>query len=756
MLFRKMLRDMKLNKAQFISIFLMSFLGVFIYSGVSSEWNGLQRTSRNYYEETNVADAWVYSNGFSEEEVNAVTAIEGVTGAERRLTLKSIADFDNSPTVTLHFVEENKISACKLMEGEEFSPEKDGVWIDSRFADNKGLKVGDLITFNVNGLEIEKKIAGTVMSPEYVYTPGDDVVPNHASYGFGYLSYQTLPKELPNIYSDLLITTDREVDSNLEEAIDKALGGKSSVIITRMNLRSYMQFEEEVKEHKAMGKIFPIAFLAVAMLTILTTMARLVNNQRTQIGILKAMGFRKRYILFHYVSYGLWISLTGALLGAFTGPLILPYLFFGPMQMMYTLPEWKSAVPFSVVFMTAFSVISCTSITYFTCRNVLKDTPSQSLRPKAPKVVKHSYFDRLKLWGRLDFHTQWNLRDVFRCKVRSTMAIVGVLGCSSLLVCAFGMRDSLKDTATWNFEEINKFETKLELDSDISKEQVQDMLKTVQGEAILEGAVEIKANGLKKSGELLVTEETALIQFMDKNRNPIDIPKDRISISYKMAKLLKVKVGDEISWHIVGNEKWITSQVGAIYRTPFTQGIAMEKVCLEEYGFTFQPTAVITSKAITRKITGASQIRSREMLLEGYKTMTEAMDIMVYVLMIAAVILAVVVIYNLGVLSFTERQRELSTLKVIGFKSRKLRDLLLTQNIWLTIVGILPGIPIGIWILSYIFSFMGNVFDFMIVISVPSYLYSIVGTFFISVLVNRLFSKRVKQLDMVSSLKGVE
>ncbi|HWT75234.1 MAG TPA: FtsX-like permease family protein [Mobilitalea sp.] len=762
MLFRKMLRDMWRNKTQFISIFLMTVIGIFIYSGVSSEYTGLQDTANDFYEETNLADAWVYSSGFTKEAADAVRAVEGVTGVERRLTISSVGNFDNNPTIKLHFAENNLISTGKLMEGEAFTIEKDGIWLDTEFAKVKKLKVGDSITVTFLGLTLEKEIKGLIMSPEYVYSEGEnDIIPVPGTYGYAYLSYLALPKEIPMVYTDLLVTTEKPVDLKLENAIDQALDGKYSVFLARKNLRSYMQFSEEMKEHKAIGKIFPLLFLAVAMLTIVTTMARLVNNQRTQIGILKALGFKRRKILFHYISYGLWISLAGTVIGAVVGPLTLPYLFYGPMMTTYMLPEWRSAIPISLLYMAVLSVAGCTLATYFACRNVLKDTPSETLRPKAPKDIKHSFFDRLKLWEHLSFDIQWNLRDIFRCKGRSIMAIVGILGCSALLICAFGMRDTFDYIIKWNYEVLNRYETRLELKSDITSEQTDKLIEKYDGEAIQEGAVELKANGKKRSGELLVTDQASLIRFVDKDSNNLELPVNQISVSYKIAKLLGLKLGDTVSWHVFGDEKWNTSTIGAIYRTPFTQGITVSKGYFEQYGYHFTPTTIITKQEVSKDVKddaalGISKVQSKSMLVDGIKTVTEAMNVLVFVLMIAAVILAVVVIYNLGVLAFTERQRELSTLKVIGFKTGKLRSLLLKQNIWLTLVGIVPGIPIGLWILNYIFNFVGEVFDFMIIIYFSSYVYCIAGTLLISVLVNRLFSKRVRKIDMVSSLKGVE
>lgn len=414
-----------------------------------------------------------------------------------------------------------------------------------------------------------------------------------------------------------------------------------------------------------------------------------------------------------------------------------------------------------MIYMMLGTIAACTFTTYLTCRNVLKDTPAQSLRPKAPKDIKHSIIERRKLWKRLSFHSQWNLRDVVRCKGRSLMAIGGILGCSALLICAFGLQDTMDSIVDWNYNKLNQYQYSIELKNDASEEQINNLMNKIDGESIREIGVDLKVNNLRKSGELMVTDEVSLIQFVDEKRKRIKLPKDQISMSYKMSDNLGLEIGDEVSWHVPGQEIWHTSTIGAIYRTPFTQGITMTRDCYEDYGYSYLPTAIITNdeqvgEKISASDAGVSKLQSKDELKESYNTLASAMNTMTYTLMAAAVLLAVVVIYNLGVLSFTERQRELSTLKVMGFKTRDLRRLLLTQNIWLTSVGIIPGIPIGIWIISYIFQFMGEVLDFIIIINFSSYLYCIIGTLLVSVLVNRLFSKRVKNIDMVSSLKGVE
>ncbi|MDF2821170.1 MAG: transporter permease protein [Clostridiales bacterium] len=757
MLIRKMLRDMNVHKTQFISIFIMSILGVYIFAGVGSEWYGLRKTVNNYYKESNFSNVWIYGSDFTTEEVNTVTNVDGVTGIQRRLSLDSVVNLENSPVLTLHIVEEDKISKCILIEGEEFSVDKDGIWIDSLFAEARKIKVGDSISVTSNGISMEKRVMGTVMNPEYVYAANNnEMIPNHANFGFAYLSYKAFPLDIPISYNELLITTNNTNYLDMEEKIDKALNGRYSVFLSRNSMSSYMQFDSEIRQHKGMGEIFPIAFLAIAMLTILTTMARIVNNQRTQIGMLKAMGFKKRRIIFHYVSYGLWLSLAGSAIGAIAGPLTMPYLFYEAMQTTYTLPEWKPAISFSIVVMAVISVVVCSLATYLSCKNVLKDTPSQTLRPKEPKIMKQGILEKTKLWNLLGFNAQWNLRDIFRSKVRSIMAIIGVLGCTALLVCAFGMQDSFDDIINWNYKQINIYETQLNLSVEATTDQIQSIIDDYNGEAIMEGAIEIKANKIKKSGGLLVTDNVTLIRSVNANRNYIDLPEDGISISYKMAENLDVKVGDEITWHIYGDERWTTSTIAAIYRTPMAQGITMTKDTFNKLGYTFIPTSIISLEPVESEVAGVTSTWSIDKLTESYETMAEAMNILIYILIIGAIVLAVVVLYNLGILSFTERQRELATLKVIGFKTKKIRRLLLTQNMWLTAVGIVFGIPVGWWLIDYIFAFMGGTFDIMTVVSVTSLIYSIMGTFLLSLLVNRMFSGKLKRIDMVSSLKGAE
>ena len=364
--------------------------------------------------------------------------------------------------------------------------------------------------------------------------------------------------------------------------------------------------------------------------------------------------------------------------------------------------------------------------------------------------------ERTKLWEKFGFNTQWNIRDASRNRLRSLMAIVGVFGCTALVVCAFGMNDSMEGLKVWQYEKVNLYESRLTLSETATREQIDNIIAAVHGEAILEDSVEIRANGVKKAGTFLVTDNVTLIKPTGMKMEYVTLPTDGISITSKMAELLEVKRGDSIEWHIYGTEGWTTSKIAAVYREPVNQGITMTRQQFESLGMKFKPSAIISAETVTTNMDGVDSVLSTADSIAGWDTLTEAMYILVYVLILAATILSVVVLYNLGLLSFTEMEREMATLKVMGLKTRRLRGLLLTQNLWFSAIGFILGVPGGLWLIDVITSFSGEAFEFPIMLRFLTLLISFVFTFGLSVLVNLLFSRKIRRLNMVESLKALE
>lgn len=727
-----------------------------MFAGVGGESVGLEVNSNNFYEDTNLADGWIYSLNISDLFLDQVNCLGATTQMERQVVVDSVGDFDNDPDITLHFVENNTISKFFLVEGEELNiDDAGGVWLDKSFADAKGLKVKDNITFEFENYTIKKEIKGIGYSPEYVYHASSaSIIPDFNKIGFAYLSYKAFPTDTVP-YNVLNVKFDGDSKS-YGELLDYHMGGYYSSFVERSEHSSVSQFADEMDQHKMMGDIFPVVFILIAMLILLTTMRRIITHQRTQIGILKACGFKNSSIILHYLSYGFWLVLTGSILGLILGPMILPQLFYPSMSATYKLPSWNSAWSMSFLYVAALMIIMSLAVSYYSVKGISDEKPADTIRPKVPKVSSSGFIEKLGLWKHMSFNIRWNYRDAKRNKFRALMTIVGVMGCSALLVCAFGMYDGMNDLKEWEYTQINHYDSKLVIEEDTAQSQIDDIADKVNGDEIMEGAIEIESDSAKKSGSLLVLNETDLITPTDYDRNHVEIKDNEVSISEKMAKMLDVNVGDTVKWHIMGSDKWVDTKIDKIHADPISQGFIMSSDKLDDLDLNYTPTSVITSEHVTGDYDGVKATNSMKNMTSSWDELTESMWLLIYILIFFASLLAVVVLYNLGLLSFTEIEREIATLKVLGFKTGALRKLLLTQNLWFTAIGFVLGLPVGYYILAIMWESSGDSFYILPSISPVNFLITLVITFALSILVNLMFSRKIKRLDMVESLKGVE
>lgn len=751
-----MLRDIRKHKTQFLSIFLMAFLGVFVFAGVGGESVGLEVNSNTYYNDTNLADGWIYSANLDEKFLDEVYLLGPTTQMERQLVVDSVADFSNDPEITLHFVENNTISKFYLIEGEPLDVnDSDGVWLDKSFADAKNLNVGDNITFEFNGFNIEKEIKGLGYSPEYVYHASkSSVIPDFSKIGFAYMGYKAFPSEIVP-YNVLNVKFDGTPET-FGDLLSEKLDGKYNSFVEKSEHSSVSQFSEEMDQHQMMAGIFPVVFILIAMLILLTTMTRIIAHQRTQIGILKACGFKDKSIMFHYISYGFWLVLAGSVLGLIIGPMTLPKLFYPSMSSTYILPSWTPSWSMDFVYVALAMVIMSVLVSYYAVKSIFNEKPADTIRPKVPKVSSSGLIEKLGFFKHLSFNTRWNYRDAKRNKFRALMTIIGVIGCTALLVSAFGMYDGMNDLKEWEFNQINHYDSKLVIDDEASISEIDDVADEVDGDKIMEGAIEIESGSVKKSGSLLVLNHTDLVTPTDYDWNKIEIRDDEVSISQKMADMLGVNVGDTIKWHIMGSDKWIKTKIDKIHADPTSQGLIMSTDKLEDLDLNYTPTSIVTAQHVDKNYSAIKTANSMKDMTSSWDELTEAMWLLIYILIFFASLLAVVVLYNLGLLSFTEIEREIATLKVLGFKTGALRKLLLTQNLWFTTIGLLLGVPVGYYILKIMWESSGDSFYILPSVTLTNFAITAIITFALSIFVNLMFSRKIKKLDMVESLKSGE
>lgn len=765
MLRRKLWRDLWQNRTQFLSIFLMAFLGMMVFAGIDAESNGLEVSYTRYFEQTRTADYWVIGNNFTERDADTLKSLPEVETVDRKLVLDGKCKLPTGEELDMefNFMETMTCSYPYVVEGEPFNASSTGIWLEQNFANARGYKVGDTINLSYEGVSFQEEVKGIIMHPEYVYysLDSDSMMPTYGNYGFGFLSQSEFPLQDQLVYNYLVIKTYETPENSLQfkEYLKNTLNLDEVTVIDRRQNLGIDTVVNEKEQHETFGIMFTAIFMLIAVMGIVTTMTRMTSNQRTQIGTLKALGFSKGKITWHYVSYGIVISLLGGVLGSLLGRLLIPQLFLGSMTAYFILPAWYQQLSWKSLVANALSVLVCSSVNFLSCRKELKDMPAVTLRPASPKNLKHSLLEKSKFWLSMNFSTQWNIRDVLRNKSRSLMGILGVAGCAMLLLGAFGSYDCCIGLVDWQYTRLVTGQNKVNFSLNTSDLEKRQMAQTYKGQLLQEGSCEFRVGDTVKTGTITVTEEGNYLHYENTKQEEIKLPKDGIAMTSKMADLLGVQVGDTFEWHIVGEKNWETGQVAALYQAATGQGITMDKAVYEDFHYDFHPTSFYTNMSIPSYIKDGDVVAgviSIEQARSDLAKNMEMMYIMVGVLIVAAVLLGLVVLYNMGVLSFMEKTREVATLKVLGFSTKRIRKILQQQNIWITVIGIVIGLWLGYRLLVVMMGTMSDDMDMPVTVNLLSYLYAIVGTGLVSLSVNRMLSGRVKTICMVDALKGVE
>ena len=427
------------------------------------------------------------------------------------------------------------------------------------------------------------------------------------------------------------------------------------------------------------------------------------------------------------------------------------------MKRMYSLPEWNSDTAPFFWLAAAACAVACTMATYFSVRKILAETPAQSLRPKTSDRANIVNDGSNKLWRKLSFTAQWNLRDVFRSRVRSVMGMIGAVSSMALLITAFSLQDTFDDMMQWMFKDIQHYNTQIILTRDADLASAEALAIELDGQLQMRGNADMVVHSNVKTVSVTIIEDTTLYGITDENHRSISLHDGEIAVSRKLASSLGLEPGDVFKWQLSDGSDWITSNADILYVSPMGQGLVMTRKTLELSGLEFRPSSIVSPDKIEpfeNKIAAAVHGLSD---LEGswYDSM-ESLTRITFILMAAAIILSMVVLFNLGLLSFTEKEREFATLKVLGFNYGALRQLLFVQNLWFSIIGILLGIPLGNWLNGQVVTMLSENFDLLPTYTPISLTICAVLVMVISSGTNLTFSKRLRTLDMVTALKSVD
>ena len=412
MLLKKLFRTLWQYKAQFISMVIMVALGIGVFLGFNVEWYSLEVNTKEIYDATGFADYRIYSDkGFGPEDLEAVKAIAGVDDATRFLSL-NVAVKDDTDTLALTVSENIDVSGVLVTEGAPYSAEDpDGFWLSDSYAAANGIRLGDPLTLTYQTVTVAGTVKGLVKASEYLICLPDStqMMPDYSSYGFVYISPVMLDNAIPALYKTFIGSLYHQINVKsamdkpaFVEAADKALG-TTRLILSKDETVSWAEAQGEVNEGKTMASILPVLFLAIAILTMVTTMHRICASEKTQIGTFKALGFKDRRILVHYSAYALIIGLLGTILGIAIG-YGLGWFIMNPDGAMATyidMPSWTLHAPrFTWYVLIAINAF-LTFIGFLSVRKMLQGTAADALRPYSPKRMKHLRFEETKRYHRV-------------------------------------------------------------------------------------------------------------------------------------------------------------------------------------------------------------------------------------------------------------------------------------------------------------------------------------------------------------------
>ena len=763
MLRRKMFRDIRKNLSQFITIFLMIMIGIMAYSGIEAYMDGMKKTSDKFYTENNLQDLNLLGENFTKEDLDLIKSIDNVKDAERKLSITALTDKDK--TLLLNIIETNNISKFYVIEGETFNPEKSGIYLDEFYAKENNIKVGDTITVKYENINLKEKVLALINVPDHLYDVRDEseLYPDRKEFGFAYMSYKEIEDKLPFIiYPTVMVDIDNKEkqDDTKLEIEDKVKRAKA--IINIEDTSSYGAYQGEIDEGKTYVGVFSGIFLFIAMLSVITTMTRVVKNQRVQIGTLKALGFSNHKILMHYIGYGFYISILASIVGLILGYFVIGNVFINLEMSFFEIPNGAPSMNTTSYLVSILVILVVSIITYITGRSILKENPAETLRNKIPNIKGNALnITKKGFFKKLSFSSKWNLRDIIRNKMRTFMGLAGVVGCATLLVCALGMLDSMNYFVKLQFEDIYNFDYKLNLNENISEEDLNSLIDKYGFNTSKTLGIEIKdKDGKRESNNIFVTDASNYVRFID-NKNKIkNKPSDNgIYVTYKLAKNKGYKKGDKISWHIYGDDTYYTSAIIGFNKDPQNQNISMTRNYLESLGISYKADALYTNSDLSnvKDISGVDTVQDKEALKDGMKGMLSMMKTMLVLIIGIAVLLGSIIIYNLGILSYTEKQYQFSTLKVLGFKDKQIENIFIKQNNWIAIISIIFGLPLGFYLTDWLFkTAIEEHYDFGAYITTKTYVIAAIGTFIVSLIVSKFLARKIKKIDMVTSLKGNE
>lgn len=815
-LLKHIFMKIKDNYKRFLSLICMAFLGVGFYAGIQSSSPDMLKTLDNFYDENNVYDISVISNvGLTEDDLLKLSKIKNVELAINIQEKDTYLEIEENNYVVKLIEYNSQMNNVYIKEG-RLPKNNNEVSVDNALLENNNLKLGDSIT--IDGKKYS--IVGNVISPLYFSAerPNSNLGSGKVDYyiyvynGFldleaysniyitvkGAKKYLTnsdsYKKLINNVKKDIDLIKDKQQDIRYDElysdiietsemygiSIDESNFIKPKwYIYDRLDNTSYKELINASDNLKKIGNIFPIIFFAISVLVSLISMMRMIEEDRVENGTLKSLGYNSFHITLKYVIYSLLATTIGSSVGAIFGSYMIPSVIWNIYKKIFFIPKFIYLLKSDYNALGLWICILCicgTSV--IVCIKNLREVPANLMRPKPPKSGKKILLERINfIWKKLKFSDKITIRNIFRYKSRVITTVLGIAGCTSLILAGFGLKDSIKDVTDFQFNNIIKYDKLLMTNESINQIDIE---KELLNDDKVENFTNVNTQNIKvlfndeEQEVTMITPDdfnsiSKSISLIDlKTNNVIDnISDNSCIISEKTAKLLDIDVGDKISLLDNDNNKY-DIKVSYIIKNYINQYLYINKNTYNNLFNNYKINSILislkdkdkNSKEFDKKYISngyALTIVDNDDMKNSMNDMLSSIDSIVAILIIAAASLAFVVLYNLSNINISERKREIATLKVLGFYPSEVDKYINRETVLLTILGIGIGLLFGSYLSHFIISTCEP--DYIMFdrhVYTLSYFYSLFITVIFTIIVTIVTHFNLKKINMVTSLKNVE
>ncbi|TWH56876.1 putative ABC transport system permease protein [Desulfitobacterium sp. LBE] len=769
MLQKKVLRDTKENRWSFLAIVCICSLGIALFSGINMYVTTVETAVSDAYKQANLADYWIYKGEISPSHLADLRSLGEVQEVQRRKVTDITLPGTSGAVLHLHALDETAtINVPELLEGSGLDgSEANVLLLDSRFAEAHGLSVGDRITAGEGEKQTEWLIQGIVRAGEYIYyAPEGLTVPDYQKYGFAYTNASSLP-EVP--FNEIILTVAEGstlAQAEVSAQIRERLAGAN--ILSRHHQTSYRKVADAMTGIKQIGLLFSLAFFLTGALVTWITVSRMLENQRQHLGTLRSLGYSKKEITGRYALFGVLITLPSMILGWMMARYLIAEFLYRIGMTYYTI-EATGVIPFTPhFFLSALCVAAVTcGGALLSCRRSLKLTPAALMRPKPPAQGHRIFLERITpYWRRLSFSGKIVTRNLFRNKGRMLMGLVGIIGSTSLILCGFGLMNSINGMLDKAFKETVHYDVEIKLRTPSTVEELADMYNTLSGQhvdATMALSVYLYGKGDVQSPYLVVMDEgQKSLNFKDTKGKEIPLPEEGALITPRMAKALAVDAGDILRAESLDGTV-MALKVADIVDFPVGNEIYLSKTAFAKVSalpFLVRTLLMQGQDLDLSKLNGdprISLVETKEEMRNNMLIVLESLQSFQMILILFAGLLAFAVMMVLGRMNYYERIRELATLKVLGFYENEMKRLVLRETIWITVFGLPFGYILGSLLLGVIVDQATTPdLEILPMIDLSSIAVGFAFMLGFTMLVNFMMGRKFKNVDMVASLKSVE